>query len=547
MDEILKSTALFTPKRIISLWKEMRDSSVQIFHNGRIENLDKKSSSLWREINGERTIKDISQATGVPVDEIIDVISSWKNKGYAILDYSPLSPSAEKSSQCAFDTSLIRSNIDVLFLVPPSPHANTREVPTSNLYPLGIGYLISVIEQNTDYICDAINFWNANTDEDTVEQILKIAKPKAIGLSVMTDNYQNGIIISKIAKQLFPQIITFMGGPHATFRGKEILQNEPSIDYVLAGESEGIIVPFLHEVFTNRNAVDKIDGLIYRSKQNIIANSKKAFIDDLDKLPFPNRGKIQFCDNDEVGLITSRGCPGNCIFCCASKMSGIKYRMRSPENVVKEIKELYECGARKISIIDDTFTIDIPRMYKILSLIEAEKFENIRFSAESRVDVVSYDTKVFSALFNAGFRTIQFGVESGSQIILDKLNKRITIEQILLAVELSAKAGLTPYCTLLIGHPYETADSIHASVAFAKKLIDLGAVVFFSVVTPYPGSRIGDAPTQYGITILSDSYDQYSTDNPIIELPHMSRSAIREAFYDSTIEIAKYYIKTRQR
>lgn len=537
----------YTPKRMISLWKELASSCVQLFYNGRIENMDDKQSAIWKEIDGETTIQTISTNTSIEIKDIINILLVWKEKRYIIFNYDSLSPTQEKDTNHFLDLSLIRADIDVLFFVPPSPHANTRTVATSNLYPLGIGYLMSIIERDSNYTFDAVNAWNENLDEENIEKIFSIARPKVVGISTMTDNYQNGLKIAQIAKKLFPQIIVFMGGPHATFRGPEILNNNLSIDYVLQGESEKVIVPLLNAILAGNQNMEDIEGLVYRGAEGIVQQEKAELITELDTIPFPKRGTNYFTNMDEVGIITSRGCPGRCIFCCASSMSGCKYRMRSPENVIAEIKDLVNRGAKRISIIDDTFTVSISRMYRILDLIKEAKFQNVSFSAESRVDVVSNDKKIFSELFSAGFKTIQFGVESGSQDILNKLNKRITVEQILVAVSLAAQSGLVPYCTLLIGHPFETNESINDSISFAKQLIDLGAAVFFSVVTPYPGSDIGDHPNQYGIKILSDSYDQYSTNNPIIDIPHMNRSSIRKAFYDATLEIAKYFIKTRQR
>ena len=537
----------YKPKRMLSLWKNITATSVQIFNRGRIENLDSKSSRIWRLMDGETSVMEISQLTNLECEEVINIISEWRRKKYAIFNYSPLSPTDEKNDLLLIDTTNLRQNIDILFIVPPSPHANTRSSPTSNLHPLGIGYLISVIETQTSYSCDALNLWNQNVNETSLEQALSISRPKILGLSVMTDNYQNGVLISRIAKRIFPDIIVIMGGPHATFRGNEILCKEMTIDYIMTGESEKNIVPFLNSVFVGKHPSNIVNGVGFRTENGLSWGAKSDLITDLDALPYPKRSKSLFDENDEIGIITSRGCPGRCIFCCASAMSGNKYRMRSPNNVVQEIKYLYDRGARNFTIVDDTFTVNIPRMYEILSLIQKLDLVNVRFSAESRVDVVAYDINIFAELYKTGFRTIQFGVESGSQEILNKLRKRITVEQIITAVNLAAQANLTPTCTMLIGHPYETRESIAEAVAFAKKLIDLGAVVFFSVVTPYPGSEIGDFPCRYDISVLSNSYDQYSTDNPIIDLPKLSRSNIRDAFYDATIEIAKYCIKKRQR
>lgn len=547
MTKFCEDSSDYKPKRLVSMWKDITSTSVQIFSQGRIQNLDETDSIIWRLIDGELTIRELSCKTNLQEEKIVNAIINWKKQGIAILNSSPLSPTDELSDRILIDGASLHHNVDVLFVVPPSPHANTRVNPTSNLHPLGIGYLMSVIERQSIYQCEALNLWNMNINEATIEYVLRVTNPKILGLSVMTDNYQNGVLIANIAKKVLPNTFIFMGGPHATFRGEEILASETNVDYILYGESELNIVPFLNAVLIGGGISSEIRGVIFRKNGEICRGANTDLITTLDDLPYPNRGRDWFDKNDEVGIITSRGCPGRCIFCCASAMSGNKYRMRSPESVADEIRYLYERGARNISIVDDTFTVSIPRMYKILSLIQEMQLTGVRFSAESRVDVVDYDLNIFSELYKTGFRTIQFGVESGSQVILEKLNKRITVKQILTAVELASKANLTPSCTMLIGHPYETTETIRESVLFAKRLVDLGAFVFFSVVTPYPGSKIGDHPDDYRLSVLSRSYDQYSTDNPIMELPNLSREEVREAFYDATIEIAKYCLRRRRR
>lgn len=170
----------------------------------------------------------------------------------------------------------------------------------------------------------------------------------------------------------------------------------------------------------NIGDLTEIQGITYRASGQLIRNNNRILIENLDSLPFPVRSRIRA--NKTVGIQTSRGCPGQCIFCCAAKLSGGRYRMRSAENVEKKL--------------------------------------DLVWMAESRVDVISKNSAILKEMKESGCIALQFGVESGSQEILDKLKKNITINQIYTSVRAAIDAGINVMCTFLIGHPFDTPKTI---------------------------------------------------------------------------------------
>lgn len=281
----------------------------------------------------------------------------------------------------------------------------------------------------------------------------------------------------------------------------------------------------------------EIQGITYRASGQLIHNNDRTLIENLDSLPFPVRSRIRA--NKTVGIQTSRGCPGQCIFCCAAKLSGGRYRMRSAENVVSEIEEIYNRGGRKIFFQDDTVTVHIRRLRKIMSMLIEKKLDLV-WMAESRVDVISKDSAILKEMKESGCIALQFGVESGSQEILDKLKKNITINQIYTSVRAAIDVGINVMCTFLIGHPFDTPKTILETFEFAKTLIDLGATTALSIVCPYPGTAIREEKEKYKVKIYPTDFKDYNTLTPIMDIECMERKEIKRYFYSLGKQLQEY-------
>ncbi|KXA99004.1 hypothetical protein AKJ42_03885, partial [candidate division MSBL1 archaeon SCGC-AAA261C02] len=275
---------------------------------------------------------------------------------------------------------------------------------------------------------------------EDVKQELKEFSPEFVGISSLTTSIYQAYGVAKAAKELEPDCTTVIGGAHATSAAEEVLGECPHIDIAVRGEGEET----LRELVSSKN-LSSIKGITYREDGEIVENEDRKIIRDLDLLPFPAYHLLPM-EKYKVGgikyatMMTSRGCPFDCIFCSSSEICGKTWRAKSPERVLDQIRLLKEeYGRREIEFLDDTFTLDNERARKICDLL-IEGGLDVSWSCSSRVDTI--DNSLAEKLKEAGCHTVYMGIESGVQKILDKLKKGITLEQVKKAVRSVKEAGL---------------------------------------------------------------------------------------------------------
>jgi radical SAM superfamily enzyme YgiQ (UPF0313 family) len=536
---------LMTPRKKIDFWKFTDKNKIEaVSHTGTYE-FDEISAFVWERCDGFHTvaqiIDELAEACNMLAEkstvkkDITGLLDDWKRDQLIILNYHPLHAFSEYDEDRMDDISSIDSTVDFLLIVPPTPNPATEILKgVQKIFPLGIGYLSANLKKH-GYSVEMANLWLRNTNQKSIKELIRRANPRLIGISTMTENFQNGVRIAEVAKEVNPDIITVFGGPHVTFTDTESLQNQPVIDIIVRNEGESTIVELANYFIHRKGDLQTIKGITYRSNGQIQRNPSRQLIKNLDDLPFPDR-VIEEDDKVKIGIQTSRGCPGACIFCVASSMSGGRYRLRSPENVVQELSGLYEKGHKDFFFYDDTFTGDIARLKQIFELMKEKKID-IKWSAESRVDVVDQDPHIFKLMAEHGCEGLQFGVESGSQITLDNLNKNTSVDQIFKAIKASQEAGIQVVCTMLMGHPYDTHESIKQTIAFAKGLTESGSLVFFSVVCPYPGTQIRLRADYYKLKIRDVSYSEYFVINAFMDIENLRAEEIRGLYYDGMREV----------
>lgn len=433
---------------------------------------------------------------------------------------------------------------DVLLIYAPSPNPMTVLYPDlTKIQPLGICSIAAVLIRAgiSVEICD---LWCKQINEKYFEDLLLKKQPKIVGFSAMTDNYLNSLRLAKVCKSVDENIKTIIGGPHVSFTDEQTLQDSSDIDIVARGEGEITMLELCKLILQKEhNSFSNIRGITYRDENSkIIKNSGRPLIENLDTLPYPARellGPIQ----KNVGIQTGRGCPGGCKFCVASAMSGGRVRTRSVENVVNEIIELKVRGAERFNFLDDTFTCDIDRLKEIMELLK-EKGYSIKWSAESRVDIVDKDETIFEYMAGMGCEGVQFGVESGSQEILNSINKKTNLSQIERSVKLARDAGLQVFCSMMVGLPEDTEETINKTIDFGEYLCcKYGTVTVFSITTPYPGTYIYRKAKDIGLNIYKASYNQYTVINSLMDTKNLSRYAIKKFHYDGMMRVSKYLPK----
>jgi len=378
--------------------------------------------------------------------------------------------------------------------------------------PLGIQYLASYLEANkikTDVIDLTFIDWN------DYESILKETKPEFIGFSVQTPIAEQGLKAIEIAKKVSPISKIIIGGAHATVDSDKLLNNK-NIDFVVVGEGEKAIVKI-------------INGEI-KSK---LVNGEH--IENLDELPFPKRDLMNYSKYikmyHSMELIISRGCPYNCMFCQPTqrRLFGDKVKVRSSENVIKEIQEIIKAYGKDFIFyfLDDTFTWDIKWLERFCRLV---KPLNIYWKCSTRVDVI--DEKKLKMMKDSGCVFINYGVESGSQRILNFMRKGITVEQIKEAFRITHKVGLLCLAFIIIGTPTETKEDLEMTVNIIKEIQPDGVQV--SIMTPLIGTDLEKYCLEHGILNIKNlSEYHYCANEYPIKLDNLTKEDLK--FYREKI------------
>ena len=408
---------------------------------------------------------------------------------------------------------------------PPYP---TRPHQHSPFPPLGLGYLAAVLEKNhyeVDVIdCQAFQL----THEDFKSEISK-RQPNVVGVTSTTRTYKSALQIAGIAKEVHPNCLTILGGPHATFWDENALQECPQLDIIVRKEGEITLLELAQRLEAGKN-IQNVIGTTCRKGKEIIKNPDRPYIENLDELPFPARHlwplerlrKIE----DIFYLTTSRGCVYWCEFCAAVRMFGRKYRMRSVKNVVDELEFLYNTyAATQFTFCDDTFTVDQPRTEELCNEIRNRKLK-IKWNCGTRVDMVTKE--LLLKMKEAGCVSVWFGVESGAQQVLDEMRKGISTEQTIRAINWVRELGLKPVPNVLLGFPGETKETAWKTIKFAEK-ISPDDVGFYNIATPYPGTPMYDRVIKNGWLRITD-FDKYDATTPIFETPTLSMKELGELY-----------------
>lgn len=424
--------------------------------------------------------------------------------------------------------------LDILFIAAPVIHPAAKAAARIlSMPPLGIGYMASVLRED-GFEVGCLDFFLEKTTPQLLKDTLSSERPRIIGISATTQSVNSALRLARFCKATDPDVIVILGGPHVTFLDEETLRDEECVDVVVRNEGEYTMLELANHFLRGHKTLDAIRGITYRQEGRIARNPPRPLVRDLDQLPFPARDLF---DPDDYrvpfGLMASRGCPGKCIFCAAGAMAGGKYRMRSAENIVTEVLHLKGLGGKSkfIYFADDTLTADVRRLHRICDLMIDLKVD-VKWIAESRVDVMTRE--MMQRMIEAGCIGLQFGVESGSQATLDRIGKKISLEQVLKAVAISRELQLDTVCSLMIGLPGETIEDIQQSIELAIRLQkEYEVQALFGIATPLPGTYMYNHADELGMTFISKDWDDYNFYNPVFTTPYLAAQEARNLHYEA--------------
>jgi radical SAM superfamily enzyme YgiQ (UPF0313 family) len=391
----------------------------------------------------------------------------------------------------------------IILFFPDLEESDNMLLPASVLAIAGplvqAGYPIKIIDQRVD--------------KNWLKALLAELKnqPLIVGFSVLTGKQiLNALEATRIVKEN-SQAYTVWGGVHPSLLPEQILENK-YVDFVVVGEGEETLLE-LAQALEHKQPINKIKGLVYKKNKVIHLNPQREFI-DLDRLPempyhlvniesYITRQSFasgQFGRN--IAFYTSRGCPHRCGFCYNQEFNKRKWRGRSAEKVVEDIQKLiknYQITALEIE--DDEFFVDLERVRQICQLIIQEKIK-IEIFASCRVNyIMNMDDQYLKLLSQAGFKTLAFGIESGSPKILELIRKDITIEQVFETIKRLKKVGINSKYYFMAGFPTETINDLYLTTDLIQRMKQADChirIPAWRVYTPYPGTNLYELSIKEG-------------------------------------------------
>ena len=385
----------------------------------------------------------------------------------------------------------LRKTKRILLIYPPSPVLNREDrcqQPTKELLvipplpPTDLLYLAAIAE-NCGFEAKIKDY---SLGGDFIKD-LKNFQPDYLVANIATPTFLSDMQTVKLAKETIPHLTTIVkGAPFLTYNENTIYENS-FIDYVIMGEPELTLKEILEGVPNN-----EILGICYRENFQPVKNEKRPFNENLDELPVPARHLVDNSiytrpDNGKVQAVikVSRGCPYHCFFCLATPVSGAKVRTRSAENIILEIKECIE----KYNIRNFLFWSDIFNFDREWTIDLCKKIidSGLKFTWSSNTRANTIDDEMAKYMYKAGCRLASIGVESGSQEMLDKMGKKITLDDIRNTVKILKKNKIKIYNYFVIGLPWETEKTVEETIKFAIEL-DSNFISFYTA-TPLPGTK----------------------------------------------------------
>ena len=415
---------------------------------------------------------------------------------------------------------------------------------------LGLLYLATQVEDMHEV--HVLNAVLDGLDEDEIVKKIGKIDPDLVGVSMnFAPALASGVSVVKKLRQSGFDGFVLAGGNAATFLWSDLLANH-FIDIVVLNEAE-VTFTELVSVLPNMRADDlldelmKIKGIAFRERNGgVCVTEKRGFINDLDRLPFPNRDYHEefYTSSDAAAIITSRGCPFDCFYCSTNQMCGSKWRARSPENIIREIKQVRNRypNIDSFHFIDDNCLVSRHRIEKLANVIRAEKL-GIKFGFSTRIEQV--DKKLLDMLSGAGATGMLVGIESGSTRVLQLMNRRYTSGEVIDKVAHAESLGIRVTASFMIGIPFESEQDVRETFKLLREIP--ASKTQCHIFTPFVGTPCYDKPEDFGIVLYESNPGNISLDQEAyIDTRYFSRKRIQSLHRKAiSIILQKELIKTK--
>jgi len=405
----------------------------------------------------------------------------------------------------------------ICLINPPLDKKTTSKFPMSGV-PLGIASLAAYLRSENI----AIAVIDAVIKRYNVLQTARVAVKSGaiiVGISCLTENRYAALKTLKAIKKSEPRVTTIIGGLHATFSDKLIIDNYPFVDIVVRGEGEETLLELVKKLKAQKS-IENVLGITHRKNGKVIVNRSRPFLKEIENLPYPAYDLFPMRDyelppdvklkvNQTSLITTSRGCPMGCKFCATTHAWGKNIRSTSAIKLFEIVKHLYKnYGVDYIRFADDLFTMKRSKVIEFCNLLIKSQLP-IKFRIQARVDTV--DLEELKIIKKAGCDLVEYGAESGSNKVLKEVGKHITTEKISYAVKITREAGIDVKYFLIMGSlkegPKETWETFELIKKTRPDWIGINAL------TIYPGTVVHDIAKKEGL-ISDDLWINYV--NPTI-------------------------------
>jgi len=399
---------------------------------------------------------------------------------------------------------------------------------------LGLAYLGAVSEARGD----TVRIYDADIEDEPLDRFLLEFQPEVVGITANTPQVKQAWRVAAVVKKHL-DVPVVLGGPHPSVVSEDLdfeSARRPEADIVVRGEGEETWIEVCNRIEDfkrdqsefgcramfdpGKRLWDDVLGITYQTTDGELhRNPDRPAIADLDSLPWPayHLFKMDRYTNlqpatDRVegarsfSILTSRGCPYRCTFCSQSIMP-IRWRARSAENVLEEWRHLVvDQGAEEIGVLDDSANIQVKRLHRLSDLLIQNRLNHVPWIFVNGIRANLADKDLLAHMKQAGLKRTAFGVETGDPGILVSINKRIDHDTIRQAFKNAKEVGLETIGFFIIGLPGDTRESMQRTIDFAIELDPL--IANFSMMTPYPGTRVYEIVKEKGRLLMED-WDDY--------------------------------------
>ena len=414
--------------------------------------------------------------------------------------------------------------------------------------PLGLAYIASYLEKHGFdlKIIDSMAYYDeikkisddkyrvGMKEEEIIKQIKK-EQPDIVGISCTYTIYEKDAVrIAKLVKENSKALVVF-GGAHSSANFPTVLKHK-EVDIITKGEGETVFLDIAKNFGTKK--LWSVPGTIVKVNGKMKVNKPAKYIQDLDEIPFPARHLLPMdkylkhpqnwfsnMRGPTAEIMSSRGCPFQCIFCSIHTVWGRKWRARSAKNVVDEVEHMIKkYGVREFRFFDDNITWDKKRIIKICDEIIKRKL-NIRWDTPNGVAIATLNEEVLTKMKKSGYYRIVMGIESGSEKTLRFMRKPVVLSKAKEIIKICNKLGIWTWSTFVIGFPNEDMNEIQKTIDFAKHS-GLNFATFY-VAQPYPGTEMYEIYKKEGL-LKEGMKTGSSVTNTQYDTKHFTADELRE-------------------